>query len=71
MTRAAAPREAALELARPSAFPPIADYAFLSDTETMALVDRILVQERAAADRFAAEWDRGAEASLAALGHAA
>jgi GH15 family glucan-1,4-alpha-glucosidase len=38
MTRAAAPPEAATELARPSAFPPIADYAFLSDTETMALV---------------------------------
>ena len=38
MTRAAAPREAAPDLARPSAFPPIADYAFLSDTETVALV---------------------------------
>ena len=38
MSQAAAPPEAALELARPSAFPPIADYAFLSDTESIALV---------------------------------
>jgi GH15 family glucan-1,4-alpha-glucosidase len=30
--------EAVPELGRPSAFPPIADYAFVSDSETMALV---------------------------------
>jgi ferritin-like metal-binding protein YciE len=41
-----------------------------ADQETVALVGRILPQERAAAERFAGEWDRAAEASLAALGHA-
>jgi ferritin-like metal-binding protein YciE len=41
-----------------------------ADQETVALVARILPEERAAADRFAGEWDRGVEASLAALGHA-
>jgi ferritin-like metal-binding protein YciE len=40
------------------------------DTETAALAERILGEERAAAERFAANWDRAAEASLAALGHA-
>jgi ferritin-like metal-binding protein YciE len=40
------------------------------DTETVALAERILAEERAAAERFAANWDRAAEASLAALGHA-
>jgi ferritin-like metal-binding protein YciE len=40
------------------------------DAETVALAERVLAEERAAAGRFAAEWDRGAEASLAALGHA-
>ena len=40
------------------------------DTETVALAERILLEERAAAQRFAANWDRAAEASLAALGHA-
>jgi alpha,alpha-trehalase len=38
MSELAARPEAAPELARPSAFPPIADYAFLSDTEAIALV---------------------------------
>jgi ferritin-like metal-binding protein YciE len=37
------------------------------DTETAALADRILAEERAAAERFAGQWDRGAEASLEAL----
>jgi ferritin-like metal-binding protein YciE len=41
-----------------------------ADQETVALVGRILPQERVAAQRFAANWDRAAEASLAALGHA-
>ncbi|MEA2435507.1 MAG: hypothetical protein QOF65_63 [Thermoleophilaceae bacterium] len=40
------------------------------DTETVALAERILAEERSAAQRFAANWDRAAEASLAALGHA-
>jgi GH15 family glucan-1,4-alpha-glucosidase len=38
MSSAAARPEAAPEPARPSTFPPIADYAFLSDTEAMALL---------------------------------
>jgi alpha,alpha-trehalase len=38
MSGAAARPEAAAEPARPGAFPPIADYAFLSDTEANALV---------------------------------
>jgi ferritin-like metal-binding protein YciE len=46
----------------------VADRA--GDSETVALAERILAQERAAADRFAANWDRAAEASLAVLGHA-
>jgi ferritin-like metal-binding protein YciE len=41
-----------------------------ADQETVALVGRILPQERVAAQRFASNWDRAAEASLAALGHA-
>src|SRR4051812_16420951 len=41
-----------------------------ADAETVALVGRILPQERVAAQRFAANWDRAAEASLSALGHA-
>jgi ferritin-like metal-binding protein YciE len=41
-----------------------------ADQETVALVGRILPEERVAADRFAGQWDRGVEASLAALGHA-
>ena len=41
-----------------------------ADQETVAMVGRILPQEREAASRFAAQWDRAAEASLAALGHA-
>src|SRR4051794_24878563 len=40
------------------------------DGSTVALAERILGEERAAAERFAANWDRAAEASLAALGHA-
>jgi ferritin-like metal-binding protein YciE len=40
------------------------------DTETVALAERVLAEERAAAERFSSEWDRAAEASLAALGHA-
>jgi ferritin-like metal-binding protein YciE len=40
-----------------------------ADQETVALVGRILPQERVAAQRFAANWDRATEASLAALGH--
>jgi ferritin-like metal-binding protein YciE len=40
------------------------------DTETAALADRILADERAAADRFAGQWDRATDASLAVLGHA-
>ena len=39
------------------------------DADTVALAERILAEERAAADRFAAHWDVGAEASLRALGH--
>jgi ferritin-like metal-binding protein YciE len=39
------------------------------DGSTVALAERILGEERAAAERFAANWDRAAEASLAALGH--
>jgi ferritin-like metal-binding protein YciE len=39
------------------------------DQETVALAERILAEERTAAERFAANWDRAAEASLAALGH--
>ena len=42
-----------------------------ADAETVALVGRILPQERVAAQRFAANWDRALDASLAALGHAA
>jgi ferritin-like metal-binding protein YciE len=34
------------------------------DTSTVVLAEEILVQERAAADRIAAAWDRAAEASL-------
>jgi ferritin-like metal-binding protein YciE len=41
-----------------------------ADQETVALVGRLLPQERVAAQRFASNWDRAAEASLAALGHA-
>ena len=41
-----------------------------ADQETVALVGRVLPQERVAAQRFASNWDRAAEASLAALGHA-
>src|SRR2546423_1091557 len=41
-----------------------------ADQEAVALVGRILPQERVAAQRFAANWDRAAEAALAALGHA-
>jgi ferritin-like metal-binding protein YciE len=41
-----------------------------ADQETVAMVGRVLPQEREAAARFAGEWDRAAEASLAALGHA-
>jgi ferritin-like metal-binding protein YciE len=40
------------------------------DAATVALADRILAEERAAAEQFAANWGRAAEASLAALGHA-
>jgi ferritin-like metal-binding protein YciE len=41
-----------------------------ADQETVALVGRILPQERVAAQRFASNWDRALDASLAALGHA-
>jgi ferritin-like metal-binding protein YciE len=41
-----------------------------ADQETVALVGRILPQERVAAQRFATNWDRATDASLAALGHA-
>jgi ferritin-like metal-binding protein YciE len=41
-----------------------------ADQETVALVGRVLPQERVAAQRFASNWDRATEASLAALGHA-
>jgi ferritin-like metal-binding protein YciE len=44
--------------------------ALAGDDETVALADRILAEERAAAERFALNWDRAAEASLAVLGHA-
>jgi ferritin-like metal-binding protein YciE len=40
------------------------------DGQTVALAERILAEERAAAERFAANWDRAAEASLVVLGHA-
>jgi ferritin-like metal-binding protein YciE len=46
----------------------VADRA--GDGETVALAQRILAEERAAAERFAANWDRAVEAALAALGHA-
>jgi ferritin-like metal-binding protein YciE len=39
------------------------------DAETVALAERILGEERAAAEKIAANWDRAAEASLEALGH--
>jgi ferritin-like metal-binding protein YciE len=42
-----------------------------ADAETVALVGRILPQERVAAQRFAANWDRALDASLAALDHVA
>jgi ferritin-like metal-binding protein YciE len=38
-----------------------------ADQETVALVGRIMPQERVAAQRFAANWHRAADASLAAL----
>ena len=41
-----------------------------ADQETVALVGRIVPQERVAAQRFASNWDRALEASLSALGHA-
>src|SRR3954471_9361700 len=41
-----------------------------ADQETVALVGRVLPQERVAAQRFAANWDRATDASLSALGHA-
>ena len=41
------------------------------DQPTVAVVDRILAQERAAATKIAAQWDRAAEASLREVGVAA
>ena len=41
------------------------------DGDTVALAERILAEERTAAERFAAKWDVGADASLRALGHGA
>jgi ferritin-like metal-binding protein YciE len=40
------------------------------DAETVAVADRILAEERAAAAKIAGNWDRALEASLMALGHA-
>ena len=39
------------------------------DLETVAVAERVLAEERAAASRFASQWDLGADASLRALGH--
>ncbi|HEX3317795.1 MAG TPA: DUF892 family protein, partial [Solirubrobacteraceae bacterium] len=41
------------------------------DPETVAVADRILVQEREAATKVAAHWDRAVDASLRAVGVAA
>ncbi|MFL5902341.1 MAG: DUF892 family protein, partial [Solirubrobacteraceae bacterium] len=41
------------------------------DQATVAAADQILVQERAAAAKIAARWDRAVDASLRAVGAAA